>query len=341
MEHYLFEPTAIVLKLENLKLYDAIIEPMNDTLGNISKAVNASQLPGYLGVFKELGGGELNDTFLLDCGKKKVILRISKHANTNTLYREAETLKLLRTAHVPELIFFDKSQRINGKSWIIESYLEGKSAKDLTTKQYASLGKLLAHLHTVTEPNPKEVDFWQDLLDDCRLFGDETTLMKHPNVEIKELVHQARDYFYDQKSKFAPIHRSLIHGDATPNNILVNDDEVSLIDWELSRFRDPMAEFSTMYYPDMEYNKGLWRTHITEDKQAALFTGYCQAGGAIDRQRLDVWMNLDKLGAAIYLYWKMYESGHRVNNSQLTQYRHDFGNLIKSLQLNLREHKKS
>ncbi len=93
-----------------------------------------------------------------------------------------------------------------------------------------------------------------------------------------------------------------------------------------------MAEFSTIYYDDIEYNKGRWRVHITPDEREALFNGYEDAGGVIEQERLDVWMIFDKLGAAVFLYWRIYESGRDTTNEQLSQYRLDLGNLLNSLE---------
>ncbi len=39
---------------------------------------------------------------------------------------------------------------------------------------------------------------------------------------------------------------SLIHGDATPSNVLVDGQKINLIDWEFARFSDPMRDFSTI-----------------------------------------------------------------------------------------------
>jgi Ser/Thr protein kinase RdoA (MazF antagonist) len=307
---------------------------MNDiTREDIAQLVGISKLQGYDGTFKELGGGELNDTFALACGNKKVILRISKHANTITLRKEAEALGHLNIVErVPKLVFFDESQSIKGRPWIMESFLEGQHVDRLNINQYRSLGQLLAQIHAVIQPRVVESDFWGDFLKDCSQFANEEALLNHPSTELRELIKRARSYFQGQSGH---MHLCLIHGDATPSNVRVNGDEVSLIDWELSRFKDPMADFSTIYYPDMEYNKGRWRVHIKKAEQAALFEGYRQAGGNIDEQRLHVWMDLDKLGAAVYLYWKIHISAHDIEPDQLVQYQLDLDNLVGSLQRNL------
>jgi thiamine kinase-like enzyme len=123
----------------------------------------------------------------------------------------------------------------------------------------------------------------------------------------------------------------LIHGDATPSNILIQNDNVSLIDWEFSKYKDPMAEFSTIFYEDMEYNQGKWRVHITVEEKRALYNGYTSAGGEIDEEQIGFWMNFDKLGAAIFLYWRMNHSQRDASAEQKAQYRVDYDNIISSL----------
>lgn len=302
---------------------------------NINQAVRVSRLAGYTGSFKELGGGEVNETFVLDCGPDKVVLRISRYDTTKTLHQEARALRLLNLEKVPKLIFFDEGSRIDGRLWIIESYIEGSPAELLDAKQYCSLGRLLAQVHKVRQGDEAEINFWEYFLDVSKSFGNERSLLSHPDTRLKQLINKGHSYLQSQKSQFSPIAKSLIHGDATPSNVLVDGDEVSLIDWEFSTFKDPMSDFSTIYYEDIDYNKGKWRVKITQQNRDALFDGYKDAGGALDEQRIQVWMNLDKLGAAVYLYWKLHESGHSIDEKTIRQYQLDLNNLMGSLERNL------
>jgi aminoglycoside phosphotransferase (APT) family kinase protein len=273
-------------RLVSLGLFSVTLKSMSDPQSDdIAQAATISRLEDYNGIFDKLGGGEMNDTFILDCGTKKAILRIAKHASTTTLQREADALRLLNLEQVPKLIFFDETKRIKDRLWIMESCVDGQSVGSLNLDQYKSFGKLLARVHKIVQSQAVEIDFWEEFLHDCVSFGNESYLLNHPDAELSELIHKAHGYFRAQKAKFGVIRKALAHGDATLSNVLVKDDEVALIDWELSRFKDPMADFATIYYPDMEYNKGRWRVHIKEGEQAALFEGYRQAGGIIDKRR--------------------------------------------------------
>ncbi len=176
---------------------------------------------------------------------------------------------------------------------------------------------------------------WETVLSCAHSFGDEEFLLNHPHPKLKALVHKMRSYCNDWQPKFEGVPSVLVHGDATPSNMLVQGNDVALIDWELTDYRDAMSEFSTIYYEDMEYNQGKWRIKITPEEKASLFAGYTAAGCFIDEDRVTYWMNHDKLGAALFLYWRIHDSGQEVESAQVQQYQFDLDNLIASLEKNL------
>ena len=304
------------------------------TLDDISEAARIGGLKDFKGNYEPLGGGEINDTFRISYGENKAILRIAKHSDQNSLHQEARALKLLNSIQIPELIYFDENSRINGRQWILESYISGSSVNRLLVNQFNSLGVLLANIHSI-KSGKVGINIWSCFLDECKMFGDEKFLLNHPDPKLNELILFARKVFERWQTQLDEVPESLIHGDATPSNILVQNDTVSLIDWEFSKFKDPMAEFSTIFYDDMEYNQGKWRVHITNEEKEALYGGYTSAGGNIDENRVEFWMNFDKLGAAIFLYWRINQSEREASAEQKVQYRVDYDNLILSLQQHL------
>lgn len=303
------------------------------TADDISKAVKIAGITGYSGKYMLLGGGEVNHTFALECGGDSYVLRIAKYADVRNLGQEANALGLLNIQNVPKLVFFNEQRSVKGRLFIVETMLSGTTPARLDKKQLVNLGKLLANIHNVRGAKLEYVNFWQNFLDSTKFFGTEKSLLNHSDKKIKKLVTNAQLYF--RSFRFADVTQSLIHGDVTASNMLVNGDDVSLIDWEFAKFKDPMADFSTMFYDDMEYNHGKWRIKITQVEKDALFSGYANNGGVLDENRLRVWQNLDKLGSAIYLYWKLNQSGHEMTQSQKAQYELDLNNLVLSLQRTL------
>jgi len=307
--------------------------PTNIQPQDIEKLLNVAGITGFTGQYTPLGGGEGNDTFVLDREPTKLVLRVARHSELNRLANEAQALRLLDLDEVPRLIYFDKEQLVNGREWILEGYLDGTPAEELDTRQFGSLGELLAHVHHIQQGDVLRLDFWQEFLDTKKPFGDENVFLNHPDSTIRELLRRGKNYF--QAQRFQAVAPSLIHSDLSYENMLVTDGKISLIDWEYSRFTDPMADFSTMFYEDMEQNKGRWRIHITEQSKAALFAGYTRAGGVLDEQRIKVWQNFDKLGGMVYFYWKLSHSGHAITSEQSALYTEELDKVLESLGQNL------
>lgn len=296
------------------------------------QAADMANLPGFTGTYRELGGGELNDSYVLQLESGFVVVRIAKYADQATLIQEAQALSLLDLPGVPKVYFFDAQTRLDNRLWVVESYVEGVGTDRLTNGQLHNLGMLLAQIHRTKSPDASPINAWQSFLSDMKAFGSEDQLLNHHWERLRNLVTKTKQYVFAMQPYFNGIQKALIHGDASPSNILVLNDGVSLIDWEFAGFRDPMREFATLYYEDMEYNEGKWRMHITPEEKDVLFQAYLQAGGQLDEQRIKVWMIIDKLGVAVFLYWRMVISGRPMSDDQLQQYQLDLMNVINSLE---------
>lgn len=308
-----------------------IMEPFSSSRV-VQLAAAACGLSGYTGNFKPLGGGEVNETYLLDFGGSKTVLRIARHKEQQSLKAEANALQLLDgVSNIPSLIYYDDASLINGRHWIMESQLPGSTSERLTLTQLENLGALLAKVHKHQKLETVGVKAWVQFLNSCKAFGTEDILLNHPDSLMKGFINKGYAYFSEFQPKLEKVIPALIHSDATPSNILVDGENIGLIDWEFAKYNDPMAEFSTVYYDDMEYNNGKWRIQITHDERRALFNGYQNAGGILDEDRVKFWMTCDKLGAAVFLYWRIYQSGHYASEQQVRQYKTDLANLQKSL----------
>ncbi len=156
--------------------------------------------------------------------------------------------------------------------------------------------------------------------------------MNHVDQRLQKIIRRGYDYLHAQQSLVSGVQRVLLHKDATPSNTLCRGSAVSLIDWEFSRYGDPMVDFSTIFYEDMEYGKGKWRIKITFEEKTAIFNGYTQDGGVIDYRRLAMWTIQDKLGCMTFLYWRLYQSSRPATGEQKNQYRLDLDNLMLSLE---------
>jgi aminoglycoside phosphotransferase (APT) family kinase protein len=300
------------------------------TLEDIQTILTMAGVEKFAGTYTALGGGDMNETFLLDFADRQVILRIARYPEQNTLQYEASALRIMSSPRVPELLFFDPEKKFNGRMWILEGRVPGGTAARLTTEQFASLGDLLAHIHQI-KSDEKGIQLWSELLMSCQSFGSEEVLLAHPDPTLRKLLQDAQRDFQKIQPFYNLITPVLAHSDITPSNLLVAENVVGLIDWEFAKFADPMADFSTIYYEDMEYNQGKWRIKIQPAEKAALFEGYTRAGGIINEERIRFWIWFDKLCAAVFLYWQINQSGRQMSQEQSDQFKRDYTNLINSL----------
>lgn len=288
-----------------------------------------ANLVDYVDDFTELGGGELNDTFLLHCETRDIVVRISRHAGRDELRREARALKLLENiGNIPELIFFDEHKRVNDRAFIVESYQSGQCVERLSLRQFQALGALLAEIHKVQSDNVCP-DPWSMIVSNCHRFGDESYLLNHPDVRLRRQFQSLKEKAAIVNANSKP--QSLRHCDITPSNTLVDGENVSLIDWELSGFGDPMTDFSTGYWSDMELNNGKWRQQLSDEERQALYDGYAIGGGIIDEHLVLFYEMVDKIGVAAYLYWRLHVSDWQANDGMSEQYAIDYEKILLSL----------
>jgi len=299
-------------------------------LTDIQSVLELANITGFSGDYTALGGGEVNNTYKLNFPNKHLILRVAKDAGQSTLQNEARALKLLDSPYIPKLIYFSENHLIHDRMFILESYLPGTIQARLTNDPFYNLGELLAMVHQVTSDEPG-INLKEQFLYACKAFGDEAYLYNHPDKALQQLIRSAFGEFEKLKPIYAAVAPTLIHSDATPSNILVDGNNIGLIDWEFSKYNDPMCDFSTIYYEDMEFNRGKWRAQIREEEKQALFDGYRSAGGKIDEDRIKFWIRFDKLGAAVFLYWRLNQSTRSTQENETVQYKIDYDNLVASL----------
>jgi len=299
-----------------------------DISGFITKAVEISNLDDYESSYTELGGGELNETFLLQCRARKVILHISRYNDHNNLRDEASALKILANVPgVPNLIFFDEDRRINNRLWIIEEYVAGTHSNRLSVQQFHALGALLANVHTAGVSN-KLTTPWEMLIKNCRGFGNEEYLLNHPDPQLARSFNKVK-LLCDAYSE--PNITVLAHCDITPSNTLVFGDDVRLIDWEFASYRHPMAEFASGYYRDIDLNNGKWRQSISDEELSSLLDGYKGAGGEVDESLLGLYEIIDKVGVTAYLYWRLNISDWQPLEGMKEQYMLDYAKILTSI----------
>lgn len=180
---------------------------------------------------KQLHGGDINKTYLLETTSEKLVIKINrKHRFPEMLQREAEGLEKLRetnTFYIPEVFKVGEHHQFQ---YLLLSYINSHQASD-----YSELGEQLAELHKhskadfglnednyigqLKQSNSTEtsaVDFMinQRLLPQLNL----ALQKKYDLKQIDSFLKQIENLIPEQKS-------SLIHGDLWSGNYLYSKKE--------------------------------------------------------------------------------------------------------------------
>lgn len=293
---------------------------------------------------RHLGHGELNNSYYAKVGADEYCVRVAKYDLKAGLAREADALARLPQGIAPRLVYFDKSDALEGgRLWAVESFVAGDNPKRLSLEQFRSLGAKLAKVHAVKAPDHDIVDkgevtndksdLWHYLTWTCRsMYTPRQILTDLPDQRVLRLAQKAKVWLDTQQKLLTfPEQKRMLHKDVTPSNMLVQGDETFLIDWEFRDFGDPMIDFSTGFW-DMELNEGKWRITLTDEEWAAMFDGYRAAGGEVDEGRIRMWMTFDKMVVALFLCLRINSPTHDTTQELQAQYRKDLDNVIASLE---------
>nr|WP_255553425.1 phosphotransferase [Maritimibacter sp. DP1N21-5] len=177
-----------------------------------------------------LTGGNTNETWRVG---ERIVKRFREGGETpifgNDVRSERLALRVLKgTGLAPELIDAEGDtvvyRRVTGEVWRPEHGVEG-------------VAKALARLHA--QPIPEG--------------------LAHADLRKNELVRQT----LVMSGKVPPVPDDLppatevfLHGDATAANVLVHDDEVTLIDWQCPASGDAAADIAVFLSPAMQWMSG-------------------------------------------------------------------------------------
>ncbi len=202
---------------------------------------------------RELGGGVSNLTLLVECpdsgasGERWVVkqslgqLRVTEdwRSDRARIFREAEALRALEPIlgdSVPRVVAVDRENYLcvmtaapqRATVWK-ESLLAGRCERVVA----CDAGRLLARIIAASGANPHFHERFsdRDVFDQLRIDPYyRTTARRHPGLatEFAELIRDT----WERRS-------SLVHGDYSPKNMLVEGDRIFLIDFEVAHWGDP------------------------------------------------------------------------------------------------------
>lgn len=293
---------------------------------------------GQASTIRSLGSGVHNDGYYAKVGPHEYCVRVARYEGKRGLIREADALKRLPKGIAPELIHFSENTAPIDRLWSITTFIGGVSPKSLTLSQLESLGSKLAHIHAIAAPGHDVVDagevtgdksdLWKYLLWSCRSFYDSDEAM--PDDRLARFIPKLKQWFdAQQKTLRLPKTKYLLHKDVGVGNLIAKGDEVFVIDWEDREFGDPMSDFPTGFW-DIE---AAGRIVLSLQERQALYRGYIAGGGAIDEDRIQMWMTFDKMVVALFFANRIYKPKKDATPEQVAEYRRELDKIITTLKL--------
>lgn len=233
-------------------------------------------------IMKELGAirniifprqGQTSDVAIIDSEKGLSVLKRAKGEQySGWLKRETFVLQCLAqtSLRVPNVYLFTQceAEYEEVQAWLLMEYLQGETIRHILTHENDSVtrykilfdfGRSLREIHTT--PCPAELkhgDRWLDLM----LQQAEYHLAHHHTEGTAALLEQLKN------NKPAYYKQTLIHGDSTIDNFLVNEGRISgVIDWSGGAYGDPRYDVSLAIRPE----PNIFQSPID---QRAFFDGY-------------------------------------------------------------------
>ncbi len=197
----------------------------------------------------ELGGGVSNTVLLVEAGERRFVLKqaLGKlrvqddwFSDRGRVFRESAAMRWLAphlpAGSVPEILFEDRE---NGLFAMTAGPRAAQTWKTLLMRGEVdagvaeTIGRMLARMVSASwrDPESERVFGDQTVFDQLRLDPYyRTTASRHPDLRPQ----------FDRLMRESACRRvSLVHGDWSPKNFLVNASSVMAIDFEVTHFGDP------------------------------------------------------------------------------------------------------
>ena len=191
--------------------------------------------------------GMTNRSFLFTCGEKKYIMRIPGEGTDQLINRqeEAAVYQIIDGRNICDDIVYINPD--NG--YKITKFLEGARVCDpQNVDDLKKCMEKLRNFHELELAVDHEFNIFEQIEFYERLWDGVNSVYKDYE-KTKENVFSLRSYIDEHTQK-----RVLTHIDAVPNNFLIIDDEIRLIDWEYAGMQDPHVDIA-MFCIYSLYNK--------------------------------------------------------------------------------------
>jgi uridine kinase len=243
---------------------------------------------------KFFASSQCNDLYLITRNDKKYLARITNWEQ-NKIWKikqeEYEKLNFIKDLKIaPISHYYDLGQNEKQIHWSLVDFVEGETVQKLSDKNIVQLAQTLKKLHENTIKN-KYGDRWFELEE---LPYKSYTLKEYSKNKAK-LVEKIG---YDKlKKDFENINWTeikqfcLIHNDLKPLNMVENNSEILLIDWEYSFFDIPENDIARFFVENS----------LTEDQKKLFLENY------LPLENLDFKMEILQVFVDLYEFFEVGE----------------------------------
>lgn len=226
---------------------------------------------GAIGI-RELGGGVSNTVLLVECGTKRFVLKQSLEklrveqewlSDRTRIHRECAAMEALGPHlppdSVPRILFEDQANCIFAMSAApahAETWKSLLLAGNIDTGIAAKIGQMLGCIIGESRKRPD----WKARFSDQTVFDQ---LRLDPYYRATAQRHPGLALFFEHLIQKARTRRiSLVHGDWSPKNFLVDGGSVMAIDFEVVHYGDPAfdAAFLTNHLVLKTFHRPYWRS---------------------------------------------------------------------------------
>jgi tRNA A-37 threonylcarbamoyl transferase component Bud32 len=205
---------------------------------------------GTVPCFEKLEGGVSNRTVLvrfpagrawvLKQALPKLRVAVDWFSDPERIHREARALhwyaRLAPRGSVPGLLFEDREHHLLGMEAVPQPHQNWKNALlrgELQRGHFEQFGTLLGLVHRQAAAHP---DIRREFADTSFF---ESLRLEPYYLYSAEQVPEAADFLHHLVADTRARPATLVHGDYSPKNILVHNDRLVLLDYEVAHFGDP------------------------------------------------------------------------------------------------------
>lgn len=269
---------------------------------------------------RRLEGGITNELWLVECGGRFYKVRVPGRKTELFIDREAEirNMKALeKTGIVPKIYDYKPESQI-----VIFEYVEGCTAKKQDFKKPEVRAKAVKAIKTIHESGVrlsnvfsvfKEIDKYNNLLRD---YGKEI-LEEYPIEEMLKISKNIERDVNRQEVKLVPCHNDLL-----PENFILTNNKVYIIDWEYSGMNDPCFDIAD-FITELD--------NLAPEEEKHIMSLYFGEGKEDEKRRVDLYKLPSRLWWAL---WSVMQYHVSELDFDFKSYAHfQFGECLKYLKM--------